>query len=61
MARLWFFLDYTLSEGKEKAEEVFAVVKLPAKATSECQKASVSNATSFAESAEKVSKDFESR
>ncbi|KAM6063501.1 sentrin-specific protease 2 [Theristicus caerulescens] len=43
--------DYAISERKEKVEEVSAAVKLPAKATSECQKASVSHAAPVTESA----------
>ncbi|XP_054691801.1 sentrin-specific protease 2 isoform X2 [Grus americana] len=43
-----------LSERKKKVEEVSAVVKLPAKATSERQKASVSNAAPIAESTEET-------
>ncbi|XP_009575128.1 PREDICTED: sentrin-specific protease 2 [Fulmarus glacialis] len=46
--------DYAVSEHKEKVEEVSAVVKLPAKATSERQKASVSNAAPITESAEET-------
>ena len=55
------FLDYAISERKEKVEEVSAVVKLPAKAPRERRKASVSHAAPITESAEEVSKDFESR
>ncbi|XP_040468370.1 sentrin-specific protease 2 [Falco naumanni] len=47
-------LGYGTSEPKENIEEVFAAVKLPAEATSECQKASVSNAAPITESAEET-------
>ncbi|XP_064313179.1 sentrin-specific protease 2 [Phalacrocorax carbo] len=46
--------DYAISECKTKVEEVAAVVKLPAKASSQCQKASVSNAAPITESAEET-------
>ncbi|KAM6063085.1 sentrin-specific protease 2 isoform 2-T2 [Chlamydotis macqueenii] len=45
---------YAVSECKGKVEEVSALVKLPAKAISEHQKASVSNATPIAKSAEET-------
>nr|XP_009487915.1 PREDICTED: sentrin-specific protease 2 [Pelecanus crispus] len=49
--------DYAIFKRKENVEEVSALVKLPAKATSECQKASVSDAAPVApitESAEET-------
>ncbi|XP_030350295.1 sentrin-specific protease 2 [Strigops habroptila] len=46
--------DYAISERTEKVEEVSAEVKSPAKETSECQKASVSNAAPIKKSAEET-------
>lgn len=54
-------LDYAISGRKEKVEEVSAAVKVPTKKKSKHQKASVSHAAPITESAEEVSKDFESR